>query len=109
LSVEQAKKLLAKSSPDMLPYWAIGLFAGLRPSEIRKLDWSGVDLDEALITVRPTKTGRKRFVKIQPNFNACLTPHRRDESRVVAPVNFRRSYPADRAAAGLSNWPVNAI
>jgi len=43
LSVEQAKNLLAKSSPDMLPYWASGLFAGLRPSEIRKLDWADVD------------------------------------------------------------------
>ena len=109
LSVDQAKKLLSKSSRDMSPYWAIGLFAGLRPSEIRKLDWSDVDLDDALITVRASKTGRKRFVKIQPNLIQWLEPDRRDEGKVVAPVNFRRSYPADRAAAGLSDWPVNAM
>jgi integrase len=109
LSVEQAKKLLAKSSPDMLPYWAIGLFAGLRPSEIRGLQWSDVDLDDALITVRSSKTGRKRFVKIQPNLAQWLEPHQRDEGKVVAPANFRRSYPADRAAAGLTDWPTNCM
>jgi integrase len=109
LSVDQAKKLLLVSSPDMVTYWAIGLFAGLRPSEIRKLQWSDVDLNDALITVRSSKTGRKRFVKIQPNLTAWLSPYQRDEGNVVAPVNFRRSYPADKAVAGLSDWPVNAM
>jgi integrase len=109
LSVEQAKKLLAKSSPDMLTYWAIGLFAGLRPSEISKLDWSDVDLDAALITVRASKTGRKRFVKIADNLAAWLSPHRRDEGKVVAPVNFRTSHETDTAAAGLGEWPINCL
>src|SRR6266436_243056 len=109
LTVERAKKLLATSSMDMLPYWSIGLFAGLRPSEIRKLQWSDVDLGDALITVRSSKTARKRFVKIQPNLANWLTPHQRDEGKVVAPANFRKSYAADKAAAGLSNWPVNAM
>jgi integrase len=109
LSVEQAKKLLAKSSPDMLPYWAIGLFAGLRPSENRKLEWSDIDLDDLLITVRASKTGRKRFVRIQANLAQWLEPLRRDEGKVVAPANFRRSYPADRAAAGLTDWPTNCM
>ncbi len=109
LTVERVKKLLAASSTDMLPYWSIGLFAGLRPSEIRKLQWSDVDLGDALITVRSTKTGRKRFVKIQPNLANWLTPHRRNEGKVVAPSNFRKSYAADKAAADLSDWPVNAL
>jgi integrase len=110
LSVDQVRQLLAKSSPDMLPYWAIGLFAGLRPeSEIRNLDWRDVDLDDALITVRASKTGRKRFVRVQSNLSAWLMPYRRDEGKVVAPASFRRSYLADRAAAGLQDWPVNVM
>jgi integrase len=109
LSVEQAKKLLAKSSRDMIPYWSVGLFAGLRPSEIRKLEWSDVDLDDALIAVRASKTGRKRFVKIQPNLAQWLEPHRRAEGKVVVSANFRRSYPADRTAAGLTDWPTNCM
>ena len=85
LSVEDARKLIAAASPGMLPYWAIGLFAGLRPSEITHLDWTDVDLDDALITVRSTKTGKKRFVTMQPNLTDWLRPHRKRHGRVVAP------------------------
>src|SRR5207245_11334163 len=38
-----------------------------------------------------------------------LTPYRRDEGRVVAPVNFRKSYRAEKAAAGLTNWPLDVM
>jgi integrase len=108
-SVEDARRLLAASSPDMLPYWAIGLFAGLRPSEIRHLQWSDIDFDDALIVVRSGKTGRKRFVHMQPNLVAWLTPYRRREGKVVSPVNFRRQYAQDKVAAGLTDWPINAM
>src|SRR5207247_3778204 len=42
LTGEDARLLLAASSPEMLPYWAIGLFAGLRSSEILHLQWADV-------------------------------------------------------------------
>jgi integrase len=109
LSVEVARRLLAASSPEMLPYWAIGLFGGLRPSEVRQLQWSDVDFEDALITVRSTKTGRKRFVKMQPNLIAWLTPHRRGDGKVVRPVNFRKQGERDKSAAGLGDWPQNAL
>ncbi len=47
LTPEQAKRLLAKAvkmSPLIVPSIAIGLFAGLRRSEICTLEWSEVDL-----------------------------------------------------------------
>jgi integrase len=110
LSVEDARRLLATSSPELLPYWSIGLFAGLRPSEIRHLRWSNdVDFEDALITVRSTKTGRKRFVKMQPVLLEWLKQCRRQDGKVVSPVNFRKQCAADKAAAGLSDWPVNAL
>jgi integrase len=110
LSVEDAVVLLEKSSPEMLPYWAIGLFAGLRPSEIRKLQWSDVDLDDALITVRSGKTGRKRFVMMQPNLIAWVACYRKHKGPVAPLINFRRQSEADRRGAGLLDlWPVNAM
>jgi integrase len=110
LSVDQAKKLLASSSPEMLPYWAVGMFAGLRPSEIRQLEWTDVDFEDALITVRSTKTGRKRFVKMQPNLISWLTFHRRRDGKVVSPINFRKQEEQDKTAAGLGDdWPQNAL
>ena len=109
LSVEEARKLIAAASPGMLPYWVLGLFAGLRPSEIRKLKWSDCDFEHALITVRSAKTGRKRYVTMQPNLVQWLGPYRCDDGKVVDPVNFRRQYALDREAAGLNDWPANCL
>ena len=107
-SVEQVRRLLAASSAETLPFWAIGAFAGLRPSEIRRLEWSDVDFDDALITVRAGKTP-KRFVKILPNLLAWLTPYR-DRFGKVCPNNFRKRNAQDKTAAGLKNdWPMNAL
>ena len=109
LTVEQAKLLLQKASTEMLSYWAIGLFAGLRPSEIRKLDWHDVDFEDALLTVRASKTDRKRYVKMQPVLIEWLRPHRRSQGKVVAPRNFRKACRADKTAAGLHEWPTNCL
>jgi integrase len=110
LSVDEARRLIAVASPQMLPYWAIGLFAGLRPSEIRALEWDAVDLDDALITVRSGKTGKKRFVTIQPNLIEWLRPLHKRVGKVVAPDNFRKRKAEDKAAAGLRHsWPTNAM
>ena len=109
LTVEDARLLLAASSPEMLPYWAIGLFAGLRSSEILHLQWADVDFGDGLITVRSAKTGRKRFVKMHPNLLAWLAPYRMKAGAVVPSVNFRQKTDQDKAAAGLGErWPANA-
>lgn len=79
-SVEQAASLLrsAVDQPqlEMLPYIAIGLFAGLRPAEVTRLDWSQVRLDQGVILVNAdaSKTSQKRFVDISENLRAWLTP-----------------------------------
>jgi len=114
LTIEQARKLLEMSSRETLPYWAIGLFAGLRPSEIRKLQWTDCDFEHSLIAVRSSKTGRKRYVTMQDNLIKWLEPHRRDSGPVVDAVNFWRQYREDRRAAGwraagLSDWPANVV
>ena len=110
LSVEDARCLLEKSSPELLPYWAIGLFAGLRSSEIHNLQWSDVDFDDAHITVRSAKTNRKRFVTMQPNLIAWLAPYRKHDGAVVPLINFRKQSEQNRTAAGLlDGWPINAM
>lgn len=64
-----------KMEPSLVPYLAIGLFAGLRPeNELRNLEWSNVNLEARLITVsrKTSKTSRTRHVPIQPNLLAWL-------------------------------------
>ncbi len=64
-----------KHAPALVPYLAIGLFAGLRPmNELRGLDWQDIDLEGGNITVRraSSKTNRARLVPISPNLRAWL-------------------------------------
>ena len=41
LSVSELARLLECASSEMLPFWTIGAFAGLRRAEIERLMWSG--------------------------------------------------------------------
>ena len=79
-TVEQTTALLraAVEHPELelIPYFAIGLFAGLRPTEVTRLSWSHVRLDQGVILVNAdaSKTSQKRFVDISDNLRAWLTP-----------------------------------
>jgi integrase len=112
LSVAELTKLLAAASQDMLPFWTIGCFAGLRRSEIERLDWADIDFTAKTIHVRgrKRKTERsRRFVDMQPNLIAWLSPHRKKNGK-VHPTNLRKRFDADRDAAGLrEEWPDNAL
>jgi integrase len=83
---EQTKKLLFKAAelhPETVPYFAIGLFAGIRPHEITRLDWS--DFSDGAITIRPevSKTNRRRFVDVSDNLAAWIEPYRRESGPII--------------------------
>jgi integrase len=111
LTVEQTAKLLECAEADTLPFWAIGAFAGLRRSEIERLDWAQVDFESNLIEVkaRHSKTAKRRLVTIQPNLRAWLAPYVSRHGS-VCPPNLRKCIEADRKKAGLEeDWPPNAL
>jgi len=113
LTVEQATALLVNASPEILPYIAIGLFAGLRRAEIERLDWSEIDFDSGHIEVTAEKWKSKlanRFITLQPNLRAWLMPHRQLKGDVAPKENFRDLFDQVRKAAGiLADWPDNAL
>jgi integrase len=110
LTVQQTANLLVVASPESLPYVAIGAFAGLRRAELQRLDWSDVHFPDNLIevTAKNAKAARRRFVKIQPNLREWLIPVRKNSGK-VAPDDFRRQFDAARVAAGIVEWPDNAL
>ena len=111
LTVAQAARLLEKSTPDVLPYIAIGSFAGLRRAEIERLDWSEIDFDSGLIevTAKNAKTARRRHVTMQPNLREWLLPLRKHKGNVTPGENFRQLFDQARVAAGIDEWPDNAL
>lgn len=110
LTVQQTAHLLNVASPELLPYVAIGLFAGLRRAEIERLDWSDVHFDDNLIevTAAKAKMARRRFVKIQPNLREWLLPVRKHSGKVT-PEALPTQLDAARVAAGITEWPSNAL
>jgi integrase len=111
LTVMQASTLLENAAPEILPYIAIGLFAGLRRAEIERLDWSEIDFESGLVHVKAEKAkgARKRFVTMQPNLREWLMPLRKFKGNVRSPDNFRQLFDEARQAAGIAEWPDNAL
>jgi integrase len=96
--------------PDVLPMLAIGAFAGLRDAEIKRLEWSEVDLVRGFIEVKASKakSARRRIVEIQSNLTEWLWPYDKMTGAVVPP-NARKKLDLVRKVAGFTRWPKNGL
>jgi integrase len=112
-SVEELQALLdaaSKEATEVLPMLAIGAFAGLRDGEIKRLDWSEVDLARGHIevTAAKAKSARRRIVPIQPNLAVWLRPFSAMTGALL-PIGYRSGLDRVRKAAGLTKWPNNGL
>jgi integrase len=110
LSPEQVARLLESSSQEMLPYWALGMFAGLRSAEVGRLEWRHIKWDERLIEVPAlsSKTASRRLVTMLPNLLAWLEPYRNHQGPICLPNHYKRMID-DRQRAGIGEWPANGL
>lgn len=112
LSLEQASSLLFHADRyGLLPYVAIGLFAGLRSAELSRLDWSAINLAENSIVVgaQIAKKRSRRVVEIAPNLQAWLGTIQNRQGTLVDEDSYRDSLEDLRKAAGIAEWPHNAL
>jgi integrase len=99
---------------DLLPYVAIGLFAGLRSAELLRLDWSAVKLAERSIIIAAgvAKKRSRRVVEINDTLAAWLPSCAKRKGIVVELPDQRTLYKrlAELAtAAGLKKWADNGL
>lgn len=92
-NAEEIATLLAAVDSEVIPALAIAAFAGLRISEVARLDWREIRLAERLIVVGAdkAKTAARRLVPISDNLAAWITPH----ARSFGPVNPCHEDPED--------------
>ncbi|MFK7911102.1 MAG: tyrosine-type recombinase/integrase [Akkermansiaceae bacterium] len=80
---------------EMVPYFAIGIFAGPRPvSELEKLTWEDINFEEKWIRIQfGNKTDTKRFIPIEDSLMEWLKPWRNASGSII-PTNLtkRRRY-----------------
>jgi len=115
LTVEQIVSLLLHAEKhELVPYVALGIFAGLRPEkELRALDWSKTSLTERTIRIDASlaKTRQRRVVEISDALAAYLTPHAKKRGAVVplSDQEFRTRWGKCRTNAGLIPWPHDVM
>jgi integrase len=75
------------------------------------LDWHEIDFDSGLIevTAAKAKTAQRRFVTMQPNLRQWLLPLRKLRGDVTPHETFRELFAQAREAAGIDDWPNNAL
>jgi len=87
LTVDECERLMhaaEEHAPEMVPNFAISLFAGLRPTEVCQIDWSTINFDARRIKVIPADAKRRslRHVDMSDNLLAWLAAHRRQSGLV---------------------------
>lgn len=103
-------KAAQSCAPEWLPTLAIGLFAGLRPNEIERLDWKEIDLQQNIImvTAEKSKTATRRVVKIENNLNQWLNFSTLKKGS-VHPSNARKAREACMESAKIKEWSQDVL
>lgn len=95
-TLNEVRKILYSTKPlsDLRLFFVIGFFAGLRPIEIERLDFSDINLKSKtiLLPARKTKTNKRRTVLINETLLAWLAPYAIQISKggQIVLKNFRR-------------------
>jgi integrase len=73
-TTDEMRRLLSAAGNDVLPYLALGAFAGIRTAEIVRLDWQEINFETGYIEIKKSKakTKGRRLIKMQPNLVAWL-------------------------------------
>jgi integrase len=114
LTVEQCSALLkAANGTPALAMVCFGLFAGIRPAEIERLEWGEVRAGEIRISGATSKTASTGFVTLQPVLQAWLNEKKLVDmafGRVVPDLyQGRMAMESARKRAGITVWPHDAL
>lgn len=77
---EQMETMLGSIEARWRPFLALGAFAGLRTSEIHRLDWEDIkfERDHIRIEAAKAKTASRRNIPLLPALRAILEPFRQE-------------------------------
>lgn len=112
LTVTQAEALLTHANQfGLLPFVAIGLFAGLRTAELLRLQPDAINIAEHSIVVGQSvaKKRSRRVVEMGDALGAWLATVQFQDGTVVGKLKLSERLSDLRAAAGILIWPHNAL
>lgn len=112
LSVRQCRQLLSVVPDHLLPYLAVGCFAGVRPFELMRLKWEDFIWERKYLHVRAEvagKTSQERFVPLQANLVRILAPWRNAQGRFCETHSREKLSLLAREKKILATWPMDVM
>lgn len=112
LQVEQVRRLLVEAGRfGLLGYLLLAVFAGIRPDEIQRLEWTDVHLDARQIVIKAAaaKIHQRREVPIHDTLLAWLPLCARPSGPIVDPKSFSERFTAWWRSAGIEEWPHDVL
>lgn len=95
--VEEVKALLFwcfENDPELIPYFAMGFFTGMRPqAELQPMRFEQINFEEGFIDCITTKTHRKprRQIPMESNLILWLQPFEKSQNSIL-PRNFTKRH-----------------
>ena len=109
MTVQQAKQLLKAAldsdEPGVIAWFAIACFAGCRPTEIHRMDFSAINFNTKTVTVlgSTSKVKETRYVPLSDVLQSWLQPIAKNSGPVIG-VGFERKWRLVIDAAKLRPW-----
>ena len=102
-SAEQAEAMLTLCDKNLVPFLAIGLFAGIRSAELARLKWENIDWVGGNIRLdrEITKTNQSRLAPLMPNLAEWLAPYKDLKGNILASTKSR--YPTTLISPWLAS------
>jgi len=95
--------MLTLCDKNLVPFLAIGLFAGIRSAELARLKWENIDWVGGNIRLdrEITKTNQSRLAPLMPNLAEWLAPYKDLKGNILASTKSR--YPTTLISPWLAS------
>jgi integrase len=101
-------RIFAVTPPPMIPFIALGAFAGLRHAEIRRMEWRDIGTEWVELRAAKTKTRAQRLVPVLPALKAWIEPLRKASGLVVSLLSPWNNLVRIATASGVA-WKANGL
>jgi site-specific recombinase XerD len=115
-TVDEAERLLRHAHKfGLLPYFALGFFAGVRSAELDRLKGDSIHFEDKVIRIAVAKKRSQRVVDMEPALLAWLEPFK-EELKAGHPIaeastsaGFRKNKEQLLEAAEIQEWKANGL
>ena len=97
-----------RRKPGQLAFFALALYAGVRPDEVSRIGWDAVNLEDGTVTIdaQASKVRRRRIIYLEPTALLWLKLAKKSSARLPVSRTTRIRYLRKaRCVLKLDSWP----